>query len=269
MALLDFLTKAQGLTASPQEQTMVSPFGAGLDAPQGDGLLSAMGPQMMQQGPAETMTRMPQISPGPSLLDGIKDGFGKMKDPGSDGISFLDRIYAAADEYDTGNGMAHLQGKRKEHQSTLDKAAAGQALARKNAAFRGAYRDGRFDPQAYMDALGAEDDASDAFSFAKAAAPQGGVDGATAWTRDPFSGETTWGEQRQESPAERERAAQNDEMMAYRQEMMELRRQQEERARRQGDERIGLSRQREGRVAAGGGGRGGVPPLPPGFMVEK
>lgn len=239
MALLDFLTQPR-LKVTRGDQMNVTPYAAPEEGA-GDGLLSSA-VEPLQMGAPETLTQAPQIEEKPSLLQGaIKFltspqsiaalGAGLNGDPAS--------VQMAAD---IGARRRDMAAKAEAEQK------AKADLARKNAAFKAAYQGGRFNPQAYLDAIGDEGDASEAFSLAKALAPQGGVDGGTAYTRDPLTGEVQWGEQRPMSPAERlaeERAAA---LEAYREEQIRL-----------AEERQRLAERREGRVAAGGGrgGRGG------------
>lgn len=255
MGLLDFLTQGS-VRAQPQQPQMVQPFEA--PQPEAGGLLSSVPEALGQQAP-QAMMQMPQLEQKPSLLGGILNW---AKSP--QGLATIGTGLSSwgGDENAGSEGMALGQLLRQNEAKAQERKKAQDDLARKNAAFRAAYQGGKFNPQAYMEALGDEGDAAEAISMAAKLAPEGGVDGGTAWTRDKLTGETTWGGQREESPAERLRREQMDEMETYRQEMIRLR-----------EEQLALSRQREGRVAAGGGGRGGggrvVPSLPPGFVIEK
>lgn len=253
MGLLDFLIKP-GLQATPQGPT------APTKAFNAEGLLADIGP----------MQRPDVLTETPSPLQGFASKFFGTTDQGD---TFSDRLYAFGETMGGGDGMGYLNARRGDVRAQTERAEAkaekertkaeAQAdLARRNAAFRGAYKGGRFDPEAYMAAMGDQGDASEAFSLARALAPKAGVDGGTAYTQDPLTGETQWGDQRAESPAERLARERMEDMDAYREEQIRLR-----------EEALGLSRQREGRIAAGAGarGRGGaagaIPAPPSGFRI--
>lgn len=92
--------------------------------------------------------------------------------------------------------------------------------------------------------------------------PQVGVDGGFAYTQSPEGIE--WGEQRPMSHSE-------ETSRVLGQERLDALRERYEALNAQAEARIGLSRQREGRISGGGGGRSGGsagPKLPPGFILD-
>lgn len=242
MGLLDFFTQPK-LTATPGQ------INENQRAYDQNGLLTDVGP----------MQGAPVLKEQPSLLSRVGNFLTSPQN--------MAAIGAALHNASGGSGgveMAQQIGERRrqEEKQAVDKAKALADLQRKNAAFKAAYRNGKFDPQAYIDAIGDTGDATEAFSLAKALAPQGGVDGGTAYTRDPITGEVTWGEQRPMSYAEQQAIERDRALEEYRRAQLE-----------DADERIAISRSREGRISRGGGGGrsggGAVPALPPGFVIEK
>lgn len=266
MGFLDFITKPR-FSATPTDPLSVTPYEQPAATYGNDGLLSAV-PELAGMAAPQQMNQMPDLEEKPSILSGVWD---YLKSPQN-----LAALGGALKNYSGGEGgveqaMAIGEQRRGEARQNAAMEKAKADLARKNAAFKAAYVNGRFDPQAYLAAMGGEGDMAEGFSLAAKLAPEGGVDGGTAWTRDPLTGETTWGERRGPSHGEELADERNDETAQYREIMLELRRQAEERMARQGDARIGLSRQREGRISSGGGGggHGPVPALPAGFVIEK
>lgn len=262
MGFLDFLTKPR-LEATPQDPMTVTPYEQPQAAPM-DGLLSAV-PEQMGMGAPEQMQRMPQLEEKPSLLGGFgKQVFGK----DDDGIGFWDRIYAAAGTLGGEDGGSYLNQKRQLARGDREKAAAKEDLARKNAAFRAAYGpDGKFNPQAYLDAMGDQGDASEAFSLADKLRPKTGVSGDTPYTIDN-EGNVNWGPERPWSRRDQENADKNDELSEYRQILAEIAKGRLSVSEGQAE----IARRREARMAAGGGGgagKGGGPPPPaPGWTVS-
>lgn len=261
MGFLDFLTKPR-MSATPQDPMTVTPYEQPQAEPM-DGLLSAV-PERLEMGAPEQMIRPPQLEEKPSLLAGIGERLTKEKD----GVGFWDRLYAAGEVVGGGDGMGYLQGKRDTYAKTLEKQQAKEDLARKNAAFKAAYRDGKFNPQAYLDAIGEDGDVAEAFSLADKLRPKTGVSGDTPYTIDN-EGNVEWGEERPWSRRDQEAADKNDEMAMYRELMAAVAQGRLSVAEGQ----AALARQREGRIAADGGkggGKGGGPPPPgPGWTVSQ
>lgn len=243
MGFLDFITKPR-FEATPGDQMEVSPYEQPQAQPN-DGLLSAV-PEALEMGAPQQMQGAPTLEEQPSLLSGVWD---YLKSPQN-----LAALGGALKNYSGGEGgveQAMAIGDRRRHDEQRNEAEekAKADLAKKNAAFKAAYQGGRFDPQAYMAAIGDGGDAAEGFSLAAKLAPKGGVDGGTAYTEDPITGEIVWGEQRGMSPAEKLAEQRAQQLEEYRRQQLE-----------DADERIALARQREGRVAAGprrGGGGGG------------
>jgi hypothetical protein len=262
MGFLDFLTKPRGMNVTERGKMMVSPYESGPN--DSGGLLSSL-VEPMQQGAPQEMTQMPDIKPGPSLLGGLKDRLMAEKD----GVGFADRLFAVGEVLQDRDGMGYLSGKRDKYrvdqEAVAEKAEAKADLARRNQAFRNAYRDGKFDPQAYMAAIGDQADASEAFLLADKLAPKAGVSGDTPYTIDN-QGNVTWGEERPWSRRDQEAADKADEMAAYRDILADIARGRLSVSQGQ----AALARQREGRIAAGGGrgGAGGPPPPGPGWNVQ-
>lgn len=144
MGLFDFLKPTQ--TFKPGASApMVMP---GELKPQGpsDGLLSAEGMQPAERGPSQVMgmTQAPTEGPKMGFLD-------KIKDPGSDGISFVDRLYAAGGlaAGDPNGGMPYLQGiKDRQAKDQITQLQLGDRQKR-SAAFKAAMMTGKFDPSIY------------------------------------------------------------------------------------------------------------------------
>lgn len=261
MALLDFLTQPR-LKVTRGDQMNVTPY-APAEQPAPDGLLSSA-VEPMQMGAPEQMMQAPDIEQKPSLLQGAWDW---IKSP-QGRLMIGAGLKSLGGDENAGYEAAQIGARMRDERRALEKEAqAKDDLARKNAAFKAAYQDGRFNPQAYLDAIGDEGDASEAFSLAKALAPQGGVSGDTSYTRDPITGEVTWGEERPWSRRDQEAADKADEMAAYREILAEVAKG------RLGvsEAQAALARQREGRIAAGGGKSGaakaGVPAPPSGFRI--
>lgn len=189
-----------------------------------------------------TLQQAPTITQTPGL-------WSRLKTPDANGMNFADRWQQAAMmlDGDTEGAMRY----RKSFEDRVQR-------QRKNEAMRGAYdpQTGKFDIGRYMEAIGPDGDASDAFEIAKSTAPKGGVDGGYAYKIDPMTGEIHWGGQRGKSYREELDEQKAEELEAYREQMI---RQGWARV-GQGDERIGISRQREGRIAAGGAGGGASAP---------
>jgi hypothetical protein len=145
-----------------------------------------------------------------------------------------------------------IQGQRAD--KLLERAQADRA--RKNAAFKAAYQNGKFDPAAYTSALGDSSvDPSDIADLTRAFSPKAGVDGGYSYTQDPTTGETHWGGQRPESYGEQAAIAREAEQ--------ERRNQQLEDIARQGLKIREFSAHRP-RVGHGGSASG----LPPGYVAR-
>lgn len=262
MALLDFLTQPR-LKVTRGDQMNVTPYAAPEEGA-GDGLLSSA-VEPLQMGAPETLTQAPQIEEKPSLLQGaIKFltspqsiaalGAGLNGDPAS--------VQMAAD---IGARRRDMAAKAEAEQK------AKADLARKNAAFKAAYQDGRFNPQAYLDAIGDEGNALEAAQLARELGPKRKVfsntHGVFAYDEnDPESEIETLDEYERPAPVGFEydeagvlrpvRGGPAD--PEYIRQAADVRRE------------AVVSRPMPSR-GGGGGGRGGssVPPLPPGFVIEK
>jgi hypothetical protein len=230
----------------------------------------------------------PEVNPdmAPGILPGDGQGelmlpptmerqpgfFDRVKAKDANGMSFGDRALLAllAVNGDAGTALQLRNQMRKDTREQADR-------QRQNEAFKGAYRDGKFDMGAYVEALGDSGDAVEAVDIAKAFARKGGVDGGFAYTTDPMTGEVEWGEQREPSYSERLSAERVEDNEEWRDFMRDLYRQREDRMTRQGDARIGISRgnqgiaaQRESRLGSkAGGAPAGVPAPPPGFRFVR
>lgn len=187
MAFLDFLSNRGNVPITPFDSS-ASEDGAGLFA--------------------GTATPPPQaaaedIQPPKSGIRGFLDN---LTATGDDGVSFSDKLYAAgAILQNDPNALSGIQAKRTkytENQAALAKEAKlAQERAKKAAALKAAYVNGKFNPQAYIEAM-AGDVGLDDLTAAQRLAPQGGVEGGYAYTKDPFTGQVTFGEQRPISRAE-------------------------------------------------------------------
>lgn len=173
---------------------MVPQAGATVDGKFGinPNMNQAMAPTLPDPGPMQTA---PQMVEQPGF-------FARQRIPGADGISNADRILM---------GLMSLNGDTQgavQYGGNLKKTAKDDAdRAHKNAALKAAYANGKFDPAAYMKALGNSGDAADALSIAKELAPKAGVDDGFTYTIDPVTGEVRWGGQRAASHAEESTAA--------------------------------------------------------------
>lgn len=173
---------------------------------------------------------------------------------GDDGVTFGDKLYAAGGIIrGQDDPMAQILAKRNEFKANEKTRKAEEkqqaARAKQSAALRAAYVDGKFNPQAYIEAMTGDVTADELAGFTKLA-PKGGVDGGFAYSTDPFSGDTTFGAQRPLSHNEQIAQDRLDE-----QERRNLVLEQIALGNlgvRQGQ--LGLGRQREGRIASGGGG---------------
>lgn len=202
-----------------------------------------------------TLTVAPQMEHHQGLLGQAGDYLkGAIKDPNT-WMAVASAMRSAGGNENAFQDLSAIQ----ERSRAAEKAAVAKAdRARKNAAFKSAYQGGKFNPQAYIDGLGDADidAAAEAADYQKAFGPKTGVDGGFAYSIGP-DGNVEWGEQRPISHDE-----QNDQARAAYLEQVARERLTNE------DERIALARQREGRVARGGGAGGkpqtfnvGVPDL--------
>lgn len=244
MAFLDFLGGANPFGAKG------TPFNP--NAPVETGALGGIDPtEMGAAGP------MPQAEKPEGFLSKV---FGT----GDDGVTFADKLYATGGILQNDpNAMIGISDKRKEFKAEGAKRALEEKQAAQRAkqatALRQAYQNGRFNPQAYIEAMAGDVTADELGGFTKLA-PKAGVDGGFAYTQDPFSGETQFGAQRP---------------MSYNEQIAEDRLDEQERRNqvleqiamgnlgvRQGQ--LGLGQQRERRVASqpkGGAGQGAAPDL--------
>lgn len=186
-----------------------------------------------------------QTAPTAGPQEGFLDRFRK---PNEQGLSGADKLFAIGDVLggNADGAMKYLSGKTQEHKAGQQLEQAKADRAKKNAAFKAAYQGGKFDPAAYLAGIGDEADLGEAFTLATKLAPKAGVDGGTPYTQDPFSGETTWGDRRPMSYSEEQADERAAALEAYREAQLA-----------DADERIALSRQREGRIAGGRGGGSG------------
>lgn len=261
MGFLDFLTQPR-ISAKPRDQLTITPYEQ--NAPPQDGLLSTL-VEPMQQAAPQQMQRMPQLEEKPSLLSGAMKF---MTSP-----QMLAAIGAGIKGDGTGVQIAAQLGQqRRELEAMAQKDAKAKAdLARKNAAFKAAYQDGRFNPQAYLDAIGDEGDALEAAQLARELGPKRKVfsntHGVFAYDEnDPESEIETLDEYERPAPVGFEydeagvlrpvRGGPAD--PEYIRQAADVRRE------------AVVSRPMPSR-GGGRGGRGGssVPPLPPGFVIEK
>lgn len=171
---------------------------------------------------------------------------------GDDGVTFGDKLYAAGGVLrGDQDPLSGINAKRTKFQAAESQRAMEEKQqaqrTKQSAALRAAYQGGKFNPQAYIDAMAGDVTPDELAGFTKLA-PKAGVDGGFAYTQDPFSGETQFGAQRP---------------MSYTEQIAEDRLNEQERRNQVLEgialSNLGLSRQREGRLAAGGGGGGGAP----------
>lgn len=203
----------------------------------------AMAPEMADPGMLMTAPTMQQQ---PGIME-------RMRQPNADGIGLQDRLMMAALALQ-GQGGAALQyrsGLKKQAQEKGDR-------SRQNEAFRGAYDpvSGKFDPAKYLEAIGDAGDATDVADLQKAFAPKTGVDGGFSYSINPTTGQVEWGDQRPMSYNEEAASERMDDNEQWRSFLRDLYERREDRMQTQGAERIGLARQREGRIAGQGAARG-------------
>lgn len=180
---------------------------------------------------------------------------------GDDGVTFADKLYAVGGLMrGQDDPLSEINAKRTEFKTNEKTRLAEEkqkaARAKQSAALRASYIDGKFNPQAYIEAMAGDVTADELGGFTKLA-PKAGVDGGYAYQTDPFTGETVFGDQRPMSY--------NEQIAQDRLDEQERRNQVLEQIAmgnlgvRQGQ--LGLSQQREGRIASGAGGsnRGGSP----------
>lgn len=181
----------------------------------------------------------------------------KLRQPDENGINFSDRLYAfGAALSDTPEaGMAHLDRRRAAFKDDAKLAEQKADRARKNAAFRSAYKDGKFDPGAYTAALGDSGDPSDIAELSKTFAPKTGVDGGFGYSIGP-DGNPVWGAQRPQSFTEQAAALREAEIERHNQAMEEAM-----------QRNLGIRDFTAHRPRASG--RGGVPPPPPGAGLVR
>lgn len=259
MALLDFL-QGIGKTSVP-----ITPFNP--NAP-------VDGPDLGGVDPTEMGAFGASQAPAQPKKEGL---LSRIMATGDDGVTFGDKLYAAGGIIKgDGDPLSQINAKRAEFKTNEKTRLAEEkqqaARARQAAALRAAYVDGKFNPQAYIEAMSGDVTADELGGFTKLA-PKAGVDGGYAYQTDPFTGETVFGDQRPMSY--------NEQIAQDRMEEQERRNQVLEQIAmgnlgvRQGQ--LGLSRQREGRIASqpkgsSGGGLGGAgapAPLPPGFRLVR
>lgn len=258
MALLDFL-QGIGKTSVP-----ITPFNP--NAP-------VDGPDLGGVDPTE-MGAFAGQAPAQPKKEGL---LSRIMATGDDGVTFGDKLYAAGGIIKgDGDPLSQINAKRTEYKANEKTRLAEEkqqaARARQAAALRASYVNGKFNPQAYIEAMAGDVTADELAGFTKLA-PKGGVDGGFATSTDPFTGETTFGAQRPMSYSEQIAQDRLEETERRNRELEALAR--GGLAVRQGQ--LGLSRQREGRIASqpkgsSGGGLGGAgapAPLPPGFRLVR
>ena len=258
MALLDFL-QGIGKTSVP-----ITPFNP--NAP-------TEGPDLGGVDPTE-MGAFAGQAPAQPKKEGL---LSRIMATGDDGVTFGDKLYAAGGIIKgDGDPLSQINAKRTEYKANEKTRLAEEkqqaARARQAAALRASYVNGKFNPQAYIEAMAGDVTADELAGFTKFA-PKGGVDGGFAYTTDVFSGDTTFGAQRPMSYSEQIAQDRLEETERRNRELEALAR--GGLAVRQGQ--LGLSRQREGRIASqpkgsSGGGLGGAgapAPLPPGFRLVR
>lgn len=181
-----------------------------------------------------------------------------------DGVTFGDKLYAAGgvlrgDE----DPLSGINAKRTKFQAAESQRAMEEKQqaqrAKAASALRAAYQGGKFNPQAYIDAMAGDVTPDELAGFTKLA-PKSGVDGGFAYTQDPFSGETQFGAQRPMSYAEQISQQRAEEAERRNLQLEEIARGRLGVAQGQ----LGLGQQRERRVASqprGGAGQGAAPNL--------
>lgn len=235
----------------PRQDTTSVPTGF---SPQDDN------PLARQLGPTAEFRNLPHMENQPGLLH---KAFDYVKSP--QGMMTLGTaLRASGGDEGAFQDQARMQ---QSMQAQRDRQEQLEHRSKANAAFKVAYQNGKFDPQAYTHAMSGDPlfDASDVADLQKTFAPKTGVDGSYAYSIDP-DGHVNWGEQRPMSHAEEAQIAREAEAERRNQVLERLAQQ------RLGyeSERVGISRGRERRLSSGGGGSAsGVPALPPGFVVEK
>lgn len=238
MALLDFL-QGIGKTSVP-----ITPFNP--NAP-------TEGPDLGGVDPTE-MGAFAGQAPAQPKKEGL---LSRIMATGDDGVTFGDKLYAAGGIIKgEGDPLSQINAKRTEYKANEKTRLAEEkqqaARARQAAALRASYVNGKFNPQAYIEAMAGDVTPDELAGFTKFA-PKGGVDGGFAYTTDVFSGDTTFGAQRPMSYSEKIAQDRLDEQERRNREIEALAR--GGLAVRQGQ--LGLSQQREGRIASGAGGSNG------------
>lgn len=213
MGLFDFLNGDPQVSPGAQFEGKVAP-NPEMNGAFANGLADRMGdPGMLQKAPT--------LSQGPGFLE-------KLRTPDDRGLTFGDKLYAAGSALsDDGDaGVQHLQNVRKDFKADQVLSLAKEDRARKNAAFKAAYQNGKFDPAAYTSALGDSSvDPSDIAELTRAFSPKAGVDGGYSYTQDPTTGETHWGGQRPESYGEQAAIAREAEQERRNQQLEDIARQ--------------------------------------------
>lgn len=234
MALLDFLTQ-------PHQQIGQGPT------------IAPIGPQDQELQTAPVMTEKPSLLSG--AWNWVKSPEGRM--------AISNALYTASGDDEGLANNAQLDQTNRAQQLAERRLAEQKAeRAAKNAAFRAAYRPDasgkvRFDPAAYVGALGgdAEADLGEVANLWNAMAPKVGVSGDTPYSIDD-QGQVEWGTPREASAAEKAAAAREAEIERHNREM----------------ERLGLmnhetSDYRAHKAPAGRGGAAAPSWLPPGATV--
>ena len=207
-------------------------------------------------------TEMGAFGAGQAPAQPKKEGLlSRITATGDDGVTFADKLYAVGGLMrGQDDPLSQINAKRTEYKANEKTRLAEEkqqaARARQAAGLRASYVDGKFNPQAYIEAMAGDVTADELGGFTKLA-PKAGVDGGYAYQTDPFTGETVFGDQRP---------------MSYNEQIAQDRLDEQERRNlvleqialgnlgvRRGQ--LGLSQQREGRIASGAGGsnRGGSP----------
>lgn len=223
-------------------------------------------------------TEMGAFGAGQAPAQPKKEGLlSRITATGDDGVTFADKLYAVGGLMrGQDDPLSQINAKRTEHKANEKTRLAEEkqqaARARQAAALRASYVNGKFNPQAYIEAMAGDVTADELAGFTKLA-PKGGVDGGFATSTDAFTGETTFGAQRPMSYSEQIAQERADEAERRNRELEDIARGRLGVSQGQ----LGLSRQREGRIASqpkgsSGGGLGGAgapAPLPPGFRLVR
>lgn len=251
---------------APQHQFPQPPMDPGMSVPRPHatiGVSPDVNPAMAPNLPADAgeMMQTPQIAPKEGLL-------ARMTKPDANGTTLRDKIAMAGmmlrDNADPSQ-VTDYQSQIDRRQLTQQQAA---HRARSNAAFKAGYQNGKWDPIAYSKSMEGDPqfDPAELEKLTQAFGPKTGVEGGYAYSLGK-DGNVQWGEQRPISYAEQAQIARDADRAQHDRALEDA---LKARLGYESD-RVGLARTREHRLSSGGGGgvAAGVPPLPPGFVVEK